>query len=224
MLLDSYLLSISYHLTDTGMNMKTIVFAASKGGVGKTTLCAALSAFAGEHGKTAIIDLDPQGSLSAWWNKRESDSPELIESSAAELPETLKKAKAAGYKYVFIDTPPSHMATIETGIQNADYVLVPCQPSPIDIEAIGDTLSVIEELGKPFAFVMNRLISRTRIGEQAVLLLANHGKVAGVPVVQRTTFATSMTDGRTAPEVDGGAKAKEEIQALWEFLSSNLKK
>jgi cellulose biosynthesis protein BcsQ len=79
------------------------------------------------------------------------------------------------------------------------------------------------ELGKPFAFVMNRVIARTRIGEQAILLLANHGKVAGVPVAQRTAFATAMTDGRSAPEVDGGKLAEKEISALWKFLLSNLK-
>ena len=135
--------------------MKTIVFAASKGGVGKTTLCAALSAFAGASTKkkVAVIDLDPQGSLTGWWNSRAAESPELIETSAGSLTETLKKAEAAGYAYVFIDTPPGHMKTIEAGVSAADYVLVPCQPSPVDIAAIGDTLSVIEDLGKPFDFV-----------------------------------------------------------------------
>jgi chromosome partitioning protein len=208
------------------MSMKTIVFAASKGGVGKTTLCAALSSYVGmatKKKRVAIIDLDPQGSLTGWWNQREAESPELIEASAANLTEVLQKAEAAGYDYIFIDTPPGHMQTIEAGIANADYVLVPCQPSPVDIAAIGDTLSAIEELGKPFAFIMNRVISRTRIGEQAILLLANHGKVAGVPVAQRTAFATAMTDGRSAPEIEGGRKAEQEISALWKFLLSNLK-
>lgn len=207
--------------------MKTIVFAASKGGVGKTTLCAALSSYASsasKKSKVAVIDLDPQGSLTAWWNQRETDSPELIEANAGNLGEMLQKAEAAGYTHVFVDTPPGHMKTIEVGINNADYVLVPCQPSPVDIAAIGDTLSAIEEQGKPFAFVMNRVIARTRIGEQAILLLANHGKVAGVPVAQRTAFATAMTDGRSAPEVDGGKQAEQEISALWKFVSTNLKK
>lgn len=206
--------------------MKTIVFAASKGGVGKTTLCAALSAFASAKSKkkVAVIDLDPQGSLTGWWNSREAESPELIEASAASLQEKLSQAEAAGYAYAFVDTPPGHMKTIETAITCADYVLVPCQPSPVDIAAIGDTLEVIEDQGKPFAFVMNRVISRTRIGEQAILLLANHGKVAGIPIAQRTAFATAMTDGRSAPEVDGGKQATEEIAALWKFVSSNLTK
>lgn len=206
--------------------MKTITFAASKGGVGKTTLCAALAAYAGMDGKAkiAIIDLDPQGSLTSWWNSREAETPELIEASAGNLAQILSQAEAAGYAYVFIDTPPGHMKTIEAGIQSADYVLVPCQPSPVDISAIGDTLAAIEDLGKPFAFVMNRVIARTRIGEQAILLLANHGKVAGQPIAQRTAFATAMTDGRSAPEVTGGQQATEEIEALWKFVLTNLKK
>lgn len=207
------------------MSMKTIVFAASKGGVGKTTLCAALSSYAStvSKKKIAIIDLDPQGSLIAWWNQREASSPELIEANAGNLAEMLERAEATGYDFVFIDTPPGHMKTIEAGIKCASYVLVPCQPSPVDIAAIGDTLQVIEDQGKPFAFVMNRVIARTRIGEQAILLLANHGKVAGKPVAQRTAFATAMTDGRSAPEVEGGKQAEQEISALWNFLLSNLK-
>ena len=204
--------------------MKTIVLAASKGGVGKTTLCASLSALAGQKYKTAIVDLDPQGSLAAWWNKREAETPELIETTATDLSNVLAQAKGAGYEYVFIDTPPAHMNTIEAGVKTADFVLVPCQPSPLDIEAIGDTLALIEDEGKNFAFVMNRLISRTRIGEQAVLLLANNGKIAGIPIVQRTAFATAMTDGRTAPEVDGGKQAQEEVKALWDFITKQLKK
>ena len=107
--------------------MKTIVFAASKGGVGKTTLCAALAAYAGANTKkkVAVIDLDPQGSLTAWWNLRDSESPELIETTAAGLSETLEKADASGYAYVFVDTPPGQMKTIEAGIKASDYVLVP---------------------------------------------------------------------------------------------------
>lgn len=204
--------------------MKTIVLAASKGGVGKTTLCASLSSLVGQKYKTAIIDLDPQGSLAAWWNKREAEAPELIETTATELSSVIARADAAGYEYVFIDTPPAHMNTIEAGIKVADFVLVPCQPSPLDIEAIGDTLALIEDEGKDFAFVMNRLISRTRIGEQAVLLLANNGKIAGIPIVQRTAFATAMTDGRTALEVDGGKQAQEEVEALWHFITKQIKK
>lgn len=206
--------------------MKTIVFAASKGGVGKTTLCAALAAYAGANTKkkVAVIDLDPQGSLTAWWNLRDSESPELIEATAGGLSETLEKADASGFAFIFVDTPPGQMKTIEAGIKSADYVLVPCQPSPVDIAAIGDTIAVIEEEGKPFAFVMNRVIARTRIGEQAILLLANHGKVAGMPIAQRTSFATAMIDGRSAPEVDGGKHAEQEISALWKFVLTNLKK
>jgi hypothetical protein len=33
-----------------------------------------------------------------------------------------------------------------------------------------------------------------------------------------------MTDGRSAPEVTGGQQAEEEIEALWKYVLSNLKK
>ena len=215
------LLSNSYQLS---ISMKIITLAASKGGVGKTTLCAALASFVGKSYRVGIIDLDPQGSLIAWWNKREAQSPELIEATTKNLAKVLGDAEASGFDYVFIDTPPGHLATIETSIKVADFVLVPCQPSPIDLEAVGDTLSLIEEHGKPFAFVLNRLISRTRIGEQAIMLLANHGRIAGMPIVQRTVFATSMVDGRTVAEVDGGKAAVEDVSNFWSYLFTNLSK
>ena len=62
------------------------------------------------------------------------------------------------------------------------------------------------------------------LNARLILLLANHVKVAGKPIAQRTPFATAMTDGRSAPEVDGGKQAEEEIGALWKFVLSNLKK
>jgi chromosome partitioning protein len=50
--------------------MLVVVMAAQKGGCGKTTFCGHLAVEAENtgFGPVAIIDTDPQGSLSQWWN------------------------------------------------------------------------------------------------------------------------------------------------------------
>ena len=47
-----------------------LVVAASKGGTGKTTVSCALAARASEEANVALLDLDPQGSMSRWWELR----------------------------------------------------------------------------------------------------------------------------------------------------------
>ena len=61
--------------------MHVIVLASQKGGAGKTTLAAhiAVAAEAAGDGPVVLIDADPQGSLSAWWNVREAQVPALCE-------------------------------------------------------------------------------------------------------------------------------------------------
>ena len=79
--------------------MHVIVLASQKGGAGKTTLAAhiAVAAEAAGDGPAVLIDADPQGSLSAWWNVRDTDSPALAPTTIADLPSTLTALAKAGY-------------------------------------------------------------------------------------------------------------------------------
>ena len=94
---------------------------------------------------------------------------------------------------------------------------MPVRPSPNDLRAVPYTVEEIDATGKPFAFVLSQRITRTRIGDEALIALANltdRGKVAGI-VNMRTPYATAMTDGRTALEIDPGGPATDEINAVW---------
>jgi chromosome partitioning protein len=65
--------------------MYVIVLASQKGGAGKTTLAAhlAVAAEAAGDGPAVLIDTDPQGSLSAWWNVRKAEVPVLAPMTSA---------------------------------------------------------------------------------------------------------------------------------------------
>jgi len=67
--------------------MKTIAFVNSKGGTGKSTLAAAIGVAAEASGeKVFMIDLDPQGSLSAWGERRKADTPAVDRIAPDQLP------------------------------------------------------------------------------------------------------------------------------------------
>ena len=51
---------------------KVLTLAQQKGGAGKTTLVAQLAVAFGARGKSvALVDIDPQGSLTRWFKARE---------------------------------------------------------------------------------------------------------------------------------------------------------
>ena len=139
-----------------GVPMRTVVLAASKGGVGKTTLAAALAVRAAEEsGNVALIDLDPQGSLGRWWELRgEPDNPRLV-TNVETLAPAIATLRTMGIGWLFIDTPPAIIGTIEPAIRAADVVLVPVKASPLDIEAVDPVVQLCVRRGRPFAFVMS---------------------------------------------------------------------
>ncbi len=59
------------------MPARIIAVAQQKGGAGKTTLTAQLAAFWSANNRVAIMDIDPQGSLTAWHGIR-AESPRKL--------------------------------------------------------------------------------------------------------------------------------------------------
>lgn len=204
--------------------MKIIVLASQKGGAGKTTLCGHLSVEASLNGhKVAIIDTDPQGSLAAWWNERESDSPAFVSSSIIKLQDDINLIKKEGFDYLFIDTPPAVTQTIETVVGVADLVVIPTRPSPHDLRAVGKTVDIVNDCNKRMVFVINGAANRARISADAAIALSQHGAVCPTVVYQRTDFASSMIDGRTVQEMDKASKSAIEVRELWKYVNTHLR-
>lgn len=204
--------------------MKVVVLASQKGGVGKTTLAGHLGvmASAAGYGPVVLIDTDPQGSLSQWWNERKNEEPLFVATAIENLPEALVALKSEGIKLVIIDTPPAVSSTISAVIQQADLVIIPSRPSPHDLRALGSTVDIVEAAKKPMIFVVNGATPRARITGEAAVALSQHGKVAPVTVYQRVDFASSMIDGRTVQEIDSGSRSAQEIKELWEYVAKQI--
>jgi chromosome partitioning protein len=206
--------------------MRTLVIASQKGGVGKTTLAGHLGVMAGinKNGPVALIDTDPQASLSNWWNERKAETPIFASVSIANLANHLKELESGGVKLAIIDTPPAITETIRLVIAVADLVLIPTRPSPHDLRAVGSTVEMVEAAGKPMVFVINGAAARARITGEAAIALSQHGTVAPVTIYQRTDFAASMIDGRTVQEIDASSRSTDEIKELWKYVNKRLRK
>lgn len=200
--------------------MQTIVVASQKGGSGKTTLTRNLAVAMGDD--VALIDTDPQGSLTSWYNRRQAETPVLVGTDNG-LPATLDALRDAGIKMVLIDTPPSAHAFIADVIAQADLVLVPVRPTPDDLDAVGPTLDMIEAAGCNFVFVMSQAKKRTRLALETVPALAQHGKVSPIVIHDRVEFPTAAIDGRAVVELGDGAAATE-INELVAYLRKQLSK
>ena len=205
---------------------RIIVFASQKGGSGKTTLAGHVAVEAERQGAgpVALIDTDPQGSLAKWWNVRRDPAPVFIQSVFANLFADLDRARAEGFRYVVIDTPPAATKAIAEVVSFADVVIAPTRPSPHDMRAVGATVDIAASLHKPLVFVVNAATPQARITSEAAIALSQHGTVAPTMIHNRVDFAASMIDGRTVMEIDPFCNSAQEVSALWTYIEERLKR
>lgn len=206
-------------------SMQVIVFSSQKGGSGKTTLCGQLAVQAelDGAGPVAVIDTDPQGSLSDWWNARQVETPVFMKAQVDYLHEDLRQLERTGVKLVFIDPPPAVTDVIRQIVGFADLVIVPTRPSPHDLRAVGATIDIIDGQQKPLIFAVNAA-TRAKITSDTAIALSQHGTVAPVTINQRVDFATSMIHGCSVAETNPESRSATEIAELWTYIASRLDK
>jgi chromosome partitioning protein len=201
------------------MASRCIAVVSSKGGVGKTTLAAAIGVRAAQDsGKVALLDLDPQQALARWWELRGDPlNPRLFTNVEDAVPD-VQLLKAQGWQWIIVDTPPALMHLIEGAIMAADIVLIPVRASPIDIEAIDPAVELCEVHGRPFAFLLTHYDSQWRLSRTAAPALEGRGKLLAETIGYRAAYVGAMIAGRTGPEFSDkaqAARAAKEVDALW---------
>lgn len=201
------------------MESKVITIAQQKGGAGKTTLAIHLAIAWQQRGRrVAVVDIDPQGSLTAWHKVREERFGEgytgltFSALSGWRVGSEIARLRRE-HDIIIIDSPPHTETEARTAIRNADFILIPVQPSPTDLWATKATVDIAKVENVPVRLMLNRVSHSSKlagvISEQLTDLTKN-------TLGNRVLFASSIMEGRSATEVAPTSPAAMEIKALSE--------
>lgn len=204
--------------------MHTLGIVKRKGGVGATTLAVHLAVESERRGASAcIVDLDPQRSATVWADARQQLTPPVAGVDVGQLGAVLDAAREDGVALAILDSPPALDRVSASIARSADLLVIPVQPSALDIAATTPAVELARAVGVPAVLVLSRCPSRSRDVEEARTALATYELpiYPGV-VTDRTAFRRSIAAGQAVSESEPHGKASAEIEELMEYLVNML--
>lgn len=212
------------------MPASVITIAQAKGGAGKSSLAAHLAAACAGSGHSVLcLDLDPQASLAAWCGRRDG-VPALAGTIAHEAMSGWRigqrvSAAARDHDLVLIDTPAHGDLEAREAIRAADLVLIPVQPSPLDVQASTTTVRRVSDARTGALVVLNRVPARATLTRDLQAELAALGvPIAHARIGNRIAIASALVDGRGVTEAAPRSQAAAEIRALAQEVLGAVRK
>jgi chromosome partitioning protein len=183
-----------------------VSFASTKGGVGKSTVCAAIGARLAQRGEQVLIlDLDQNRTVDRWGRKAKITglSVRAVERDSF----TTVFREAAGREeldHILIDLAGAREGTVLKAIARSDLVVIPAGASEPDLRealvVVGDIRDVSEEKGAPtpYRVLLTRMFSlRTRVTDFAFEELARHGlPLFRTMMVERVAYKEMFLTGQ----------------------------
>ena len=214
--------------------MAIIAIAGRKGGIGKSTIAGNLAAeFAAMKRSVRVLDADPQHSLVAWvaqGNGMLVGVVEKVEGGAGALRARARQAEKDA-DIVLIDTPPGAPDVSYQAAMAADLMLLPCGPSPLDLFALKEALSLAlkaraeRRSKKPrIRFVPSKVLMSTNLGRGLASSLKDMGRKVLPAIGQRIVVAEAVASGLTVAEFAPNSAAHEEFRELAKSVDKVLKK
>lgn len=193
-----------------------ITFASSKGGVGKSTTCAAVACYLADGGmRVCILDADPNGTIARWARRAPFPGVEVVAAPVEGFRETFKAAQSdpAEYDFILIDLPGFFHVEGLIALLRADLVIVPAGKSEPDIhEAIKKTIRHVVGLSEDngvkirFKLLFTRVspLNNSRVDQWADDFVSK----SGIP-----HFKTGIVDRRCYKDLFVAGKAPHQISA-----------
>jgi chromosome partitioning protein len=124
-------------------------FVSEKGGVGKSTDASNMGVQRAKKGKRVVmLDLDPQGTLKKWADRRELAGHQPAEKCfaipASKLQATLERLDGE-YDDIIMDTGGADSTEMRLALMLSDVIVAPCQPSQADIETLENINKLLEK-------------------------------------------------------------------------------
>jgi len=202
------------------MTAQVVTIAQQKGGAGKTTTAAHLAVAWAQYGlRVAILDVDPQASLAHWYQIRKNHQDNVVpltfrQSTGYQLQADIARLKA-DHDFIIVDSPPHTDKEARNAIRFCDLVIIPMQPSPLDLWATQATLKIARQEKKPVKMLLNRVNPKAKLSQKMQqelkdLSLSLFGN--------RVVYAGSLLAGKGVTEVAGDSAAGREMFQLAEDL------
>jgi chromosome partitioning protein len=215
--------------------MAIVAVLGRKGGIGKSTIAGNLAAeFAAMGQSVIVLDADPQHSLADWAAQGEGLLSRCVEKVKHEGPEALQAKARKALKMadlVVIDTPPGAPEIAYQAALVADLVLLPCGPSPLDLLALKEALSLAlkaraeRRSKKPrIRFVPSRVSMSTNLGRSLSSSLEKMGKKVLPSIGQRVVVAEAVGGGLTVSEYAPASASHAEFEELAKAVAGILKR
>jgi chromosome partitioning protein len=211
-----------------------ITIASQKGGSGKTTICINLAlAMAGlrKNQRVALVDTDEQRSCIETLNTqgtRENLTLYEVTEKTHRLVETIRDK----HEIIIIDTPPHSQEVVYQAAAVSDLVIIPLQPSPLDVRGVLKTVQAMEfikENNNPHLlcrFLINRVNPRSILSHEirATLTKFYPYPIFNSVLQNREIYKRSLVSGKSVLEYDKNGTAGQEIKKLINEINRLVKK
>jgi chromosome partitioning protein len=205
-----------------------VAFVGQKGGVGKSTLAACVSAeLVGRKRSVLLVDADPQQTAHNW-HERGVEAGHAMPSVVC-MPGKLHADNqvpklAKGHDVTIIDTPARIAETLKSALVVADLAVLPCGPSQADVWALESTIEILREA----QVLRPRLqavicITRKRAGTVLGNIARGELEKSGLPVLaseigDREAFKNTIGAGQGITTFAPQDRAAGEVRALVDEL------